>query len=174
MGRQIRMRAVQVRAPTTPQDSACGHGATWGQSLPLRPTGQIWRGRGQATSFTCSGFSEEIPPLALTCWWDPAPDLQRCPQLRSGGRPRFAAGTESGTVRVEPRFPPAASFNRAPPRLCLTPHRRAAGEERGHKTRLPRRAPPFLRARGAGRVPFCGAGRWKAFPVWLGEQGGSS
>lgn len=146
-------------------------------SSPSEP--QIRRGRGQTTSFTCSGFSEEKLPLALTRSVGAGSKLAaapRAPALSVGWirSRRFAAGTESGTesgtVQVEPRFPPAASFNRAPPRLCLTPHGRAAGEERGHTTRLLRCAPPSLQDRGVGRVPFCGAGSRGPFPVGPGEQ----
>lgn len=151
-----------MQAPPHGQDSACNRRATWGHSPLPQPTNLARKGTdhflylpgilgGNAPTRAYLLGGSRLPGLAATL---------RAPALRVGWirRPRFAAGTESGTVRVEPRFPPAASFNRAPPRLCLTPHGRAAGEERGHTTSLLRCAPPSFRDRGAGRVSFYGVG----------------
>lgn len=119
-GRQIRMLA-NPRLPPPPPPAWSRLSVTAGPPgdtcHPLVP--QIWREREQTTSFTCPGFSEEMLPLALTCSVGAGSRLAaalRAPTLSVGWirRRRFTAGMESGTVRVEPRFPPVASFNRAP------------------------------------------------------------
>lgn len=86
-GRQIRMRAARVRGPTTPSRFCLwppGHLGTAATPAPHR--GKYGEEGDSPLPSPTRASRRKFSHSRLPARWDPAPGLQRCPQLWSGAQ----------------------------------------------------------------------------------------